>query len=339
MTDYTIFTGNGPNTDAGDPGAPVNLGLIFQSSVTVWAKAIRFYRGATTITGTPKGRIFAVAGQTVVSGTAVDFPALSGVGWQVASLPTPVQLTANTSYKVAVAFDDNYTATVGYWSTGAGVGGVTNGPLTAPDAGGVPLGLGPIQQGSYRYTSDPDLYPNSYIGGGQYWVDLLVTDVDPNAAQTITMGLPVEEDTALPVALAKTMTTGLPADSESALAVSLAKTATLGLPVDTSEPFPVVLAKAVTLGLPGEMAEALAATLGKSLTQGLPVEQDSALATVFLETIRLGLPIEQDTALALLTDDSWPPTVGPPVERRWATSGPPTGHRWASTGPPSETAG
>ena len=189
MTDFRIWPAtNGPNADAGDPAAPVSLGLIVQVSSTCWAKAIYFYRGATSITGPVKGRIFEVAGQTVVSGTAVDFT-LSGTGWQTATLPTAIQLTANTSYKVTIHSDDNYTATGGYWATGAGVGGITNGPLTAPDAGGTPLGLGGIKQGSFGYNSNPDVYPDSYFGGGNYWVDLLVTDTDPAHTGTGTAAL------------------------------------------------------------------------------------------------------------------------------------------------------
>lgn len=181
MADYSIWPAtNGPSSDAGDPADPVNLGHVFQVSTTCWIKAIRFYRGATTITGSPQGRVFLVSTGAVVSGTQVTF-SLSGTGWQVANLASPVQISASTSYKVAVHFPDNYTATGGYWSTGAGVGGITTGPLTAPDAGGSPLGLGGIQQGSYHYTSDPDVYPDSYFNGGNYWVDLVVTDVNPSS--------------------------------------------------------------------------------------------------------------------------------------------------------------
>lgn len=191
MTDYRVWPAtNGPNADAGDPASPINLGLIFQVSSTCWAKAIHFYRGALSVNGPVKGRIFLVNTQAVVSGTAVDF-VLSGTGWQTANLVSPVQLTANTSYKVAIHSDDNYSGTGGYWATGAGVGGITNGPLTAPDAGGAPLGLGPIQQGSFRVTSDPDLYPNSYFNGGNYWVDVTVTDVDPGGTHTGTGTAPI----------------------------------------------------------------------------------------------------------------------------------------------------
>jgi hypothetical protein len=179
MALYSIWPAtNGPNTDGGDPGAPINLGHLFQVSVTFWVLKIRFYRGATTITGSPVGRIFTGTAGSKVAGTDVTFT-LSGTGWHEATLDTPVQLVANTTYKVVVHFPDNYTASGNFWNIGAGVGGITDGPLTAPDAGGTPLSLGPIQQGSFKYTSDPDLNPDSYFNGGNYWVDLVVTDVEP----------------------------------------------------------------------------------------------------------------------------------------------------------------
>jgi hypothetical protein len=191
MTDYRVWPAtNGPNTDAGDPAAPVNLGLIFHVSSTCWVKAIHFYRGSLTITGPAKGRVFLVSSQTVVAGTQVDF-ALSGTGWQTAVLTAPVQLTAGTLYKAVLHTDDNYTATGGYWATGAGVGGITNGPLTAPDAGGAPLGISPPKQGSFGYTSNPDTYPDGYFNGGNYWVDVTVTDVDPTSSHTGTGTAPL----------------------------------------------------------------------------------------------------------------------------------------------------
>lgn len=192
MADRSIFTGiSGPSTDAGDPASPIIVGHIFQVSQTCWVKSIRWWRGATSIGGVQKGRIFAVGTETVVPGTAIDFPAPSGTGWQVAILAAPVQLTANTSYKVAVHFTDNYTATGGYWASGAGVGGLVDGPLTAPDAGGVPLGLGLIPQGSFAVTSNPDLFPAGYFNGGNYWVDVILTDVDPGSAHTGTGTAPL----------------------------------------------------------------------------------------------------------------------------------------------------
>lgn len=337
MADFRIWPAtDGPAFAFEDD--PVNLGTEFYVTQTCWLKQIHCWRGDTAMDGTVLGRVWIASGGsagTALAGTDVTFT-LSGTGWQTATLATPVQLTANVRYRASIHAPSGYTGSGNYWTSGAGSAGHTNGPLVAPSSG--PGGHQSGTQGSFAYSAGY-AFPNSTFQGGNYWVDVTVTDVDPNAAQTITMGLPVEEASAFPVGLAKAMTTGLPVDSDTALAMSLGKTAVLGLSAETCEPLPVVLAKAVTLGLPGETVEAFTATLGKSLTQGLPVEQDSALAVVFLELVRLGLPLEQASALALLTDDAWPPIAGVPVVRRWATGGPPTGHRWATTGPPSETAG
>jgi hypothetical protein len=320
VTDRSIFTGvSGPSSDAGDPASPIILGHIFQVALTCWVKAIRFWRGTTAINGVQKGRIFAVGTQSIVSGTAVDFPALSGTGWQVATLPAPVQLTANTSYKACVHFTDNYSATGGYWATGPGVGGRTDGPLTAPDAGGAPLGLGPVKQGSFAVTSNPDTYPDSYFNGGNYWVDLIAADVDPNAGQTITLGLPVETSSALGVTLAKTLDHALPTEVDTAVGQTLGKTVDLTLPVALDSALAVSLAKGVTVGLPVETVSALPVALGKG--------------------VLLGRPVEVDSALPLLVNDVWPPSVQPPVNKRWAVGQPPVTSRWASSRPPRSVPG
>lgn len=340
MTDRSIFTGvSGPGTDGGDPGSPIQLGHFFQLSGTGWVKAIRYWRANTNINGVQKGRVWQASGQSIVSGTVIDFPAPSGTGWQVATLPSPVQLAAGTLYKVTVHFTDNYSATGGYWASGAGVGGRTDGILTAPDAGGTPLGIGSVKQGSFAVTSNPDTYPDSYFNGGNYWVDLVVSDTAPSTPIVIDHGLPVETDSALPVSLVKAVTPGLPTEVDAGLPLGMVKHIDHGLAADVSTALPVTLAKSVLSGLPVETASALPQVLVKALQHGLPVEADAALAVVLGKALRLGLPVEVDSALPMQGSDIWPPTASPPVHRRWATSGPPVEHRWASTGPPEETAG
>lgn len=183
MTDYSIWPAtNGPNTATG-PG-DITRALLFRLSAPGWLRKIRFYRGTTAIgpaTGEDAvlGRIYAVAGETPVAGTDVEFT-LSGTGWQEADVVPAVALAANTSYKVAV-LSDNYTATAGYFASGPGVGGIVNGILIAPDAGGNPSGIGGIQQGSFRQPTSGMQYPNQYFGGGNYWVDVVVADEDPGS--------------------------------------------------------------------------------------------------------------------------------------------------------------
>ena len=183
MTDWRIWPAtNGPNTDAAD-ASDISRGIIFRLSSTGWLTAIRFYRGTTNVGnhtgGAPTGRLYAVAGETPVAGTDVTFT-LSGTGWQTATLSTPVMLSAGVTYK-AVVLTGNYTATGGYFASGAGVGGIVQGIITAPDAGGNPSGIGSIQQGSFRQPTTGLQYPNQYFGGGNYWVDVTVADADPGS--------------------------------------------------------------------------------------------------------------------------------------------------------------
>lgn len=199
MTEYSVFPAtNGPNTDAGD-ATDISRGLIFRLSTVGWVKRLRFYRGTLNVgnwTGDqqPVGRIYTVADGLPVPGTDATFT-LSGTGWQEATLAAPVQLLANVSYKVAV-ITRNYTATGGYFASGPGVGGIANGIITAPDAGGNPSGVGAIQQGSFRQPTSGLQYPNQYFQGGNYWVDVVVDDVEPDAgdvrdvAGTILVPLP-----------------------------------------------------------------------------------------------------------------------------------------------------
>lgn len=191
MANYSIWPAtNGPSTDDSDPNNPINLGHIFQVSSICWIIKIRFWRGTTNVQGSPEGRVFSGVAGAKISGTETTFT-LSGTGWQESSLAAPVQLAANTTYKVVVHFPNNYTGTGGYWNSGAGVGGITNGPLIAPDAGGVPLSLGGIQQGSFKYSVSPDVNPDQYFNGGNYWIDLVVTDTDPSAgAQANLLNVP-----------------------------------------------------------------------------------------------------------------------------------------------------
>lgn len=181
---------NGPNTDTGD-ATDISRGVIFRLSATGWLTAIRFYRGTTNVgnwstSNAPQGQVYLHSTGLPVSGTLVTF-ALTGTGWLEAALPTPVQLTANTTYKAAV-ITGNYTATGGYFASGAGVGGIVSGIITAPDAGGNPSGIGSIQQGSFKQPTTGLEYPDQYFNGGNYWVDVVVSDVDPGADVRDTAG-------------------------------------------------------------------------------------------------------------------------------------------------------
>lgn len=182
MADYTLLGSlTGPGSNDGD-ATQINLAMLFKVTSTCWVKALRFWRADTGIGGTPSGQLYTYVDEssgTAVTGTDATFT-LSGTGWQQANLAAPVQLTSGQLYKVVVNFPSFYSATGGYFATGAGVGGIVSGPLTAPDAGGTPLGIGSVKQGTFA-TGGALAYPTSYFNGGNYWVDALVTDVDPSS--------------------------------------------------------------------------------------------------------------------------------------------------------------
>jgi epidermal growth factor receptor substrate 15 len=109
-----------------------------------------------------------------VSGTAIaetDHVAPSGSGWQRLPYTTPVALTANTRYRMAVFFQGGgYAATTLFFDTGQP--GLANGPLVVPpkpDAQG-------NDQNLYIYDSaSPPPYPTDSFNSASYWVDVEVT--------------------------------------------------------------------------------------------------------------------------------------------------------------------
>jgi hypothetical protein len=169
---------NGPFTSAND-GQPLNLATEFYVTQTCWATAVLFWRGDTNVLGPILGRLWRVDSGTTgsaVPGTDVTF-VLNGTGWQTATFSAPVQLVANQRYRTGIVVPGNFSATAGYWNPGgAGETGFTNGALKAPSNGPNPDQSG--TQGSFiagaTYT-----YPTSNFQGGNYWVDVTVTDVDP----------------------------------------------------------------------------------------------------------------------------------------------------------------
>lgn len=174
MADYKIW----PATDGPasfDTDVPISCGVEFQVTDAAWAKEIRFFRGTAGITGSVTGQLYTVDGPasgTPVPGTSVSF-VLSGTGWQVAEIVPPVELVIGQNYKAVVHFPANYTATGGYWESGAGLGGITNGILSAPDTF-------TSTDGQCNFTAGGSItYPVSSFHGGNFWIDVTVTDDPP----------------------------------------------------------------------------------------------------------------------------------------------------------------
>jgi len=118
---------------------------------------VRFYKGSGN-TGTHVGHLWTRDGQLLATAT---FGPETTTGWQQVSFPTPVTVTAGTTYVVS------YYAPNGRYAADAGAfagRGVDNGPLHA-----LADGLdGP--NGVYRYGGG---FPTDTWQSTNYWVDVV----------------------------------------------------------------------------------------------------------------------------------------------------------------------
>jgi hypothetical protein len=109
-----------PAVNVGEPG---EVGVKFRSQLPGYITGVRFYKGAAN-TGTHVGNLWTVTGTHLASAT---FTNETASGWQEVLFPSPVPITANTTYVASyhinsgyVAFDESYF-----------VDGVYNNPLRA----------------------------------------------------------------------------------------------------------------------------------------------------------------------------------------------------------------
>jgi len=168
-----------------DPSGPIVLGTRFRSASAGRITAIKFYKDAQN-TGTHVGALWSATGTQLAQ---VTFTGESASGWQVQTLTTPVNITANTDYVVSYHTSaGRYTGEDGYFSNEA-----ASGPLRAPENGdGGSNGL-------YKYSAS-SAFPTDTYNNENYWVDVVfnyatggdtvapaVTITSPTSAATTTV--------------------------------------------------------------------------------------------------------------------------------------------------------
>ncbi len=146
-----------PSSSTNNDGASIETGFKFSASVSGFVGGIRFYKG-TGNTGTHIGNLWSSTGTLLAAAT---FSGESATGWQQVNFPTPVAITAGTTY-VASYFSPTgtYNADPGYFATSR-----DNGPIHA-------LSNAESANGLYRYTG-ASAFPNSAFGSTNYWVDIV----------------------------------------------------------------------------------------------------------------------------------------------------------------------
>lgn len=154
LSNQTLLGDVVPDTTAADDGAPIELGMAFTPSRNGTVKQIRFFKGAGN-NGTHTGSIWSAAGSRLAT---VTFANETASGWQTATLATPLQVTAGTTYVVSYfAPQGHYAVTPGFFS-----GPLTKGDLTAPAS----------NNGRYLYAAGGG-YPGYTFGAANYFVDVV----------------------------------------------------------------------------------------------------------------------------------------------------------------------
>jgi Domain of unknown function (DUF4082)/Fibronectin type III domain len=167
----TIFGSSSPAVADGGDAGQVNVGVKFTSDTNGFITGIRFYK-ASNNAGTHVGSLWTATGGLLESAT---FTNESASGWQQVAFPTPVAVTAGTTYVASyLAPTGHYSAT----SNAFGASGVNNPPLYA-------LSNGVTLDGVYVYSS-ATTFPTNSFNATNYWVDAVfaVTAPTPPVAPT-----------------------------------------------------------------------------------------------------------------------------------------------------------
>lgn len=259
MTDYSIWPATDGPFSSFDDGVALNVGTEFFVSTTAWVTHLRWWRGTTSVNA-DNLRLYRVDSSS--SGTVlaeVTSPSASGTGWQSSAI-TPVQLTTGVRYKVVAHMPTQYVASGGYWTTGGpGESGIVQGILTAPNTGSADGG------GQGTFKTGAVAYPDGSFNGGNYWVDIVLTDVDPAGGITVQLDLAVETDSAHAGAPAHVVPLDLAAELDSGLPVAVTKTVVLDQAVEIDTAHAGSHYRSVSLAQAVEVDSALPITVGGAL--------------------------------------------------------------------------
>jgi hypothetical protein len=152
-----------------DDASPIEVGLKFRSSEDGFVTGVRFYKGAGN-TGVHVGHLWNVTGGSPLA--TVTFAGESASGWQQAMFPTPVAISAGTTFIISVYLPNGrYPGDVNYFTSAYDVAPLR--ALSEAEAG---------PNGVFRYGSSG--FPDSSFSATNYWVDL-VFDIDDQRAPSV----------------------------------------------------------------------------------------------------------------------------------------------------------
>jgi methionine-rich copper-binding protein CopC len=186
----SLFTTSTPtNASASDP-ASVELGVKWTADVDGLVTGIRFYKGPSN-NGTHTGSLWTSTGTLLSSAT---FTNETASGWQTVTFPTPVAVSAGTTYVASYhAPTGGYATTPYYFSAGPppGIQAIPvrdAAPLHAPMFDGT--------NGVYRYGAST-IFPNNSFQSTNYYVDVVFTQ--DTSTPTVSAVTPTDGSTGVPI--------------------------------------------------------------------------------------------------------------------------------------------
>lgn len=179
MAVFTLFDQQVPAGSSATDASAYTMGVQFSVSATARLTGVWFFTQAAS-SFPAQIALFLVSDLSLVHFEAATWTGSAG-GWVRAGFATPPALALSTAYVAAVlttpgAGGNGYTNTAHYWDTGPGAGGLTNGPLTAPNNAGATFGQDAFHAGSSL------AFPGNTFNATNYWVDPEITTPGAHSA-------------------------------------------------------------------------------------------------------------------------------------------------------------
>jgi len=170
-----------PAVGVNNDGSALQLGMKFQTTVDGIVTGVRFYKQSVD-SGTHIGQLYNPAGVVLAE---AELQNETASGWQQVDFPTPVEITAGTTYIIS------YHSSTGYYTSDNN--GFDQAIINGPVRGLANGEDGP--NGVYNYSATP-VFPSSNYLSSNYYVDVvfdtktLSTNLDP----VVTITSPLEND-------------------------------------------------------------------------------------------------------------------------------------------------
>ncbi len=173
-----------PNTSApvnasNADGSAIEVGVKFRADQNGFITGLRYYRGPNN-NGTHVGHLWSSTGTLLSTAT---FTGETATGWQQVNLPSPIAVTANTTYVASYHMDNGgYAADQNTFTSS-----VDRGPLHALTSAG--------NGGNGVYMYGGSAFPTNSFNASNYWVDVVF-----NTTASVPTNTPTPTPTATPTA-------------------------------------------------------------------------------------------------------------------------------------------